>query len=280
MKTAEDFGIMGEAPVNPELLDWLAVEFVESGWDVKHLFRLLVTSSVYRQAATATAEKLEKDPANRLLSRGSRHRLDAEVIRDYALSAAGLLEVRVGGPSVKPHQPDGVWEAVAMPESNTRQYRRDAGAALYRRSLYTFWKRSAPPALLDVFNAPSRETCTVRRERTNTPLQALATLNGPEFMEAARILAGRALVRGHGRSEAALDELALRILARPFHPEERAEVRATLDELHRFYEAEPAQVSALLAIGEARVSLPPSAEFAALIMVANQLLNLDEALSN
>lgn len=163
VRTTEDFGIMGEAPSHPELLDWLAVEFVESGWDVKHLFDLMVNSSTYRQSAVATPEKLEKDPTNRLLARGPRFRMDAEMVRDSALAAAGLLDPAVGGPSVRTYQPSGVWEAVAMPESNTREYQRDRGAALYRRSLYTFWKRSAPPALMDVFNAPSRETCTVRQ---------------------------------------------------------------------------------------------------------------------
>src|SRR6185369_13287101 len=171
------FGLMGESPVNPALLDWLAVEFEESGWDVKHMYELMVTSSAYCQSPEATPEKLERDPQNRFLSRGPRFRMDAEMVRDYALAASGLLVPKIGGPSVKPYQPGGIWEAVAMPESNTRFFTRDGGEALYRRSLYTFWKRAAPPATMDIFNAPSRETCTVRRERTNTPLQALATLN-------------------------------------------------------------------------------------------------------
>ncbi|MCX7605346.1 MAG: DUF1553 domain-containing protein, partial [Bryobacteraceae bacterium] len=184
VKTAEDFGSQGEPPVHQELLDWLAVEFRESGWDVKHLFRLMVTSAAYRQAALATPEKLEKDPDNRHLSRGPRFRLDAEAVRDTALAASGLLVRRIGGPSVRPYQPDGIWEAVAMHGSDTRFYRRDSGENLYRRSLYTFWKRTAPPALLEIFNAPSREFCVVRRERTNTPLQALAALNDVTFVEA------------------------------------------------------------------------------------------------
>ena len=189
VKTSEDFGSQGEAPTHPELLDWLAVEFRESGWDVKKLFREIVMSSTYRQAAMATPAKIQKDPDNRLLSRGPRFRMDAEMVRDTALTASGLLAVTIGGPSVKPYQPDGVWEAVAMPVSNTKAYRRDTGEKLYRRSMYTFWKRSAPPASMDIFNAPSRENCTVRRERTNTPLQALVTMNGAQFVEAARHLA-------------------------------------------------------------------------------------------
>ena len=189
VRTAGDFGVTGELPSHPELLDWLAVDFRESGWDVKRLFRMMVESSTYRQSAATTTEKREKDPQNRLLSRGPRFRMDGEMIRDAALACGGLLVGTLGGPSVKPYQPEGVWEAVAMPESNTHFYKPDHGDRLYRRSLYTFWKRSAPPASLDVFNAPTRETCTIRRERTNTPLQALVTLNDPQFVEAARALA-------------------------------------------------------------------------------------------
>ncbi len=172
----------------------------------------MVTSATYRQAAAVTPEKLEKDPQNRLLSRGPRFRMDAEMIRDYALAASGLLVRKIGGPSVKPYQPPGVWEAVAMIGSNTRDYKQDTGEKLYRRSMYTFWKRAAPPASMDIFNAPTREVCTVRRERTNTPLQALVTLNDPQFVEAARHLA-RAGAEG-GRRQAGR--------RRRFHGEARA----------------------------------------------------------
>src|SRR5204862_3373148 len=154
---------------------------------------LLVTSATYRQSAATTPEKLAKDAANTYLSRGPRFRLDGEVIRDTALAAGGLLARKLGGPSARPYQPDGVWEAVAMIGSNTRDYKRDTGENLYRRSMYTFWKRSAPPASLEIFNAPNRETCVVRRERTNTPLQALVTLNDEQLVEAARVLAEKAL---------------------------------------------------------------------------------------
>src|SRR5207244_1158428 len=185
VRTTGDFGVSGELPSHPELLDWLAVEFRESGWDMKKFFKLLVTSATYRQSAAATPERLEKDPQNRLLSRGPRFRMDAEMVRDYALAASGTLSPKVGGPSVKPHQPDGVWDAVGMRESNTKTYKRDSGEALYRRSLYWFWKRMAPPASLEILNAPSREVSCLRRERTNTPLQALVTLNDPQMIEAA-----------------------------------------------------------------------------------------------
>ncbi|MDA1277195.1 MAG: DUF1553 domain-containing protein [Verrucomicrobia bacterium] len=276
--SVDDFGAMGERPVNPELLDWLACEFLESGWNVKHLFKLIVMSSTYRQGAGTTAEKLDKDPENRLLSRGPRFRMDAEMIRDYALAASGLLARTVGGPSVKPYQPPGVWEAVAMPESNTGNYTPDSGEGLYRRSLYTFWKRAAPPAMMDLFNAPSRETCTVRRERTNTPLQALATLNDPEFIKAARHLAGMALVAGN--DDAALDFVAKRLLSRSLAPDERVIVKETLDSMRSFYVNDPDSAKALLALGEMRSSVRVTEpQLAAMTMVVNQLMNLDEVLN-
>jgi Protein of unknown function (DUF1553)/Protein of unknown function (DUF1549)/Planctomycete cytochrome C/Concanavalin A-like lectin/glucanases superfamily len=280
VKNAEDFGTTSEPPANQDLLDWLAVELIESGWDVKHLFELIVTSSTYRQSAEVTPEKLEKDPQNRLLSRGPRFRMDAEMVRDYALAASGLLVEKVGGPSVKPYQPDGVWEAVAMPESNTREYRRDQGDALYRRSLYTFWKRAAPPATMDIFNAPSREVCAVRRERTNTPLQALATLNDPQFVEAARCLAELALTRRRGREDEALNEMALRLLARPLTSKEKSVIKRTHAEMHAFYGNQSEAAKELLSVGESKVSEEiPAPELAAMTMVANQLMNLDEVLN-
>src|SRR5690606_10994563 len=174
----------GARPSHPKLLDWLAAEFVASGWNHRHMVKLIVTSSTYRQSAKVTPEKLEKDPHNRLLSRGPRYRLDAEQIRDLALSASGLLSSRVGGPPVTPYQPEGIWEDVAMPQSNTRNYRPDSGEALYRRSLYAFWKRTAPHPAMEIRNAPSREVFCVKRELTNTPLQAFVTLNDPQFVEA------------------------------------------------------------------------------------------------
>jgi hypothetical protein len=233
VRTSEDFGVTGEPPSHPELLDWLAAEFRESSWDIQHFFQLLVSSATYRQAALTSPEKLQKDPQNRLLSRGPRFRMDAEMIRDYALAASGLLRHKIGGRSVNPYQPDGVWEAVAIIGSNTRDYRQDSGDNLYRRSLYTFWKRSAPPASMEIFNAPTREVCTVRRERTDTPLQALVTLNDPQFMEAARYLAQQALkVVGRDRSspvEAGIDFVARRVLARPLRPAERKVATASLN---------------------------------------------------
>jgi hypothetical protein len=280
VRTSEDFGVMGENPSHPELLDWLAVEFRESGWNVKEFFRLLVTSSAYRQAAVTTKEKLEKDPANRLLSRGPRFRMDAEMVRDYALAAGGLLSPKIGGPSVKPYQPEGVWEAIAMNVSNTRVYQQDSGESLYRRSLYTFWKRQAPPALMDIFNAPSREVCTVRRERSNTPLQALATLNDVTFIEAARVLAQLALKDGGRTFESRLNFMTERLMARPFRSDEAKVAKATFAQLEKFYSANEAAAKQLIGVGETQpdASLPP-ATLAAWTMLANQLMNLDEVLN-
>ena len=278
VRTTGDFGTTGELPSHPELLDWLAVEFRESGWDVKKLFRLMLTSAAYRQAATTTPEKLRKDSANRLLSRGPRFRMDAEMVRDQALAASGLLVRKLGGPSVKPYQPDGVWEAVAMNVSNTAKYRRDSGDALYRRSLYWFWKRSAPPASLDIFNAPSRETCTVKRERTNTPLQALVTLNDPQFVEAARALADAALQSGGDTDDARIDFMAERILARPLDADEMAIVKKSLAELSGWYQAHADDAARLVAVGDSKPVTADAVRLAGWTMLANEFLNLDEAL--
>jgi hypothetical protein len=272
--------VSGELPSHPELLDWLAVEFRETGWDMKKFFKLLVTSATYRQEARAAPEKLEKDPQNRLLSRGPRFRMDGEMVRDYALATSGLLVRKLGGPSVKPYQPPGVWEAVAMIGSNTRDYQPDTGENLYRRSLYTFWKRSAPPALLDIFNAPSREVCAVRRERTNTPLQALATLNDPTFVEAARHLAQNALTRGGATTEGRIAFMAERLLARPLAPEESRLVKASLNDFVDFYAAHPEDAKALIAVGESKADASLEAPaLAAWTMLANEMMNLDEVLN-
>jgi hypothetical protein len=279
VRTADDFGAQGEAPSHPELLDWLAVEFRESGWDVKKLYRLMLTSAAYRQAVVTTPLKLEKDADNRLLSRGPRFRMDAEMIRDYALFASGLLSQKIGGQPVKPYQPSGVWEAVAMLGSNTRFYQRDSGESLYRRSLYTFWKRSAPPPSLEIFNAPTRENCTVRRERTNTPLQALATMNDVQYVEAARHLAERALLSEPGNPDKQLRFLADRVLMRDLDEREFRIARAAQKEYLNFYDRRTDEARRLISHGESKPDPSLSAaELAALTMSANQFLNLDEVL--
>jgi hypothetical protein len=278
VRTAGDFGITGELPSHPDLLDWLAVDFREHGWDVKRLFRLMLTSSAYRQAAVTTPEKIAADRDNRLLSRGPRFRMDAEMVRDQALATSGLLVRKLGGPSVKPYQPEGVWSAVAMPESNTKKYVPDTGENLYRRSMYWFWKRSAPPASLDIFNAPSREICTVKRERTNTPLQALVTLNDPQFVEAARALADLTLAQP-GDDAVRLDFLARRLLSRPFEPEEASIVRESLGRLSAWYAEHPDDAARLVAVGESAPRSTDPVALAGWTMLANQLMNLDEVLT-
>jgi len=278
--TPGDFGTTGEPATHPELLDWLAVEFRESGWDVKALFRIMVTSAAYRQSAAGSPEKLAGDPENRLLSRGPRFRMDGEMIRDLALASSGLLSPKRGGPSVKPYQPLGVWEAVAMEESNTKVYFADSGESLYRRSLYTFWKRAAPPPAMETFDAPTREECAVSRERTNTPLQALVTLNDVQFVEAARQLA-QVAIRVPGKDDAArLDAIARRVLSRHLEAEERSDLAPVIAKLRERYAGDTGAAAALLEVGESpHDEAIPAPELAAWTMVASQFLNLDEALT-
>jgi len=280
VRTAGDFGVAGEMPSHPELLDWLAVEFREGGWDVKKFFKLMVTSATYRQSAVTTPDKIARDPQNRLLAHGPRFRMDAEMVRDTALAASGLLVPKIGGPSVKPYQPSGVWEAVAMPESNTKSYTNSIGEGLYRRSLYTFWKRAAPPASLELLNAPTRETCTVRRERTDTPIQALVTMNDPQFIEAARSLAEHALKQGGGKDSARIDFMAGHLIARPLSASEKQIVSQGLKELLAHYQESPKDAEALIKVGESHADATlDKPTLAAYTMVANQLMNLDEVLN-
>ncbi|BCU78351.1 DUF1553 domain-containing protein [Luteolibacter sp. LG18] len=279
VETTEDFGIMGARPSHPQLLDWLATEFVASKWNYRHMVKLFVTSATYRQSGAITPEKLEKDPLNRLLSRGPRVRLEAEQLRDLALSASDLLADKVGGPSVKPYQPEGIWEAVAMKESNTRNYRQDSGTALYRRSLYTFWKRSAAPPSMELFNAPSREVFCVRRERTNTPLQALVMLNDPQFVEAAKMLAAHAIETGPS-FDTRLDFITGRLLDRTLKDDERQIVKRSLDRLLATYKAKPEEAKKLLATGATAAPTQLDApELAAWTVVSSQILNLDETVT-
>jgi hypothetical protein len=280
VKTAEDFGAQGQWPSHPELLDWLATEFRESGWNVKHILRLIVTSGTYRQSSRVTPEMLHRDPSNELLARGPRFRLDAEVIRDSALAMSGLLVEKIGGRSVKPYQPEGVWEAVAFVGSNTSAFKPDEGDALYRRSLYTFWKRTCPPPSLAAFDAPSREACTVRRSRTNTPLQALVLLNDKQYVEAARKLAERMMTEA-GATAAERAEFGFRMAT------SRKPTPGELVVLLKVYESELADFQSdgeaaakLLSYGAAkRIESLDVNELAAWTLVANLVLNLDETVT-
>ena len=279
VETNDDFGIMGARPSHPKLLDWLAAEFVASKWDYRHMIKLMVSSAAYRQSGVVSPEKLEKDPANRLIARGPRHRLDAEQIRDLALYSSELLSPKIGGPSVKPYQPEGIWEAVAMPQSNTRTYREDAGESLYRRSLYTMWKRTAAPPSMEILNAPARESFCVRRDRTNTPLQALVLLNDPQFVEASRELAVNAL-KSSADFDGRLDFITMRLSGRTFSPEERAIVRKTLDAALAEFRGSPEDATKLVTTG---AKPPPKdalvPELAAWTLVSSQILNLDETIT-
>ena len=279
VETSDDFGIMGTRPSNQQLLDWLAVEFRESGWDVKHIYQLLLTSATYRQSNRVTPKALAADPANRLLSRGPRFRMDAEVLRDTALQASGLLAAKVGGPPVKTYQPEGIWEAVSMPESNTLHYQQDQGEALYRRSMYSFWKRFAPPPSLETFDAQAREVVCVRRARTNTPLQALVSMNDPQFVEAARKLAERTIRHASGTAER-LNFLAETLMARPLAAREGTDLTKSLDRYTKHYQEHPQDAKDLLTTGAAAVStdLDP-VEIAIWTMVSNQFLNFEETLT-
>ncbi|MEZ5305359.1 MAG: DUF1553 domain-containing protein [Verrucomicrobiales bacterium] len=278
VKTQEDFGSQGEWPSHPELLDWLAVEFRESGWDVKALMRMFVTSAAYRQSAVAPADLHARDPNNRLLARGPRFRLDAEMLRDQALAASGLLVEKVGGPSVKPPQPDGLWKAVGYSGSNTVRFQKDTGPdKVYRRSLYTFWKRTSPPP--QMIDAPSRENCTVRRERTNTPLHALMFLNDPQYFETARAFAERLLKRD-GSPEEKIAYAFERATSRKPTDKEIGIVKNAIGDHWNEFKANPEDAKKLIAIGESKPdeSLDPP-ELAAWTMGMNLILNLDETLN-
>lgn len=279
VETNNDFGVMGARPSHPKLLDWLAVDFVENDWNFHHLIKTIVTSSTYRQSAVVSKEKLEKDPLNKLLSRGPRYRLDAEQIRDLALASSGLLHEEIGGPPVKPYQPAKIWESVAMPQSNTRHYKQDSGDKLYRRSIYTFWKRTAPYASLEILNAPSREVSCVKRELTNTPLQAFVVMNDPQFVEASRVLATHAVQQAKTTQER-IDFISERLLARPMTTEERSDIEKTLAHATEVFTKSPDKAKALISVGENKApdGVAP-AELAAWTVISNQILNMDETLN-
>ena len=280
VQTTEDFGVMGELPVHPELLDFLAVEFQATGWDVKRFFKQMLMSATYRQASLVTPEKLEVDRDNRLLSRGPRFRMDAEMIRDGALASSGLLSAKMYGPGVKPYQPEAIWDIVGLPGGDTREYKQSTGQDLYRRSLYSFWKRMAPPPSLEAFNSPSREVCTVRRERTNTPLQALVTLNDPQFVEAARYLAAQAITNSGADDLPRIDYITNRVLGRTFNAAEQAIVLADKQAFLQFYQANHDAANALITTGESKPDESiDAAHLAAWTMVCNQIMNLDETLN-
>ncbi|MFO0889459.1 MAG: DUF1553 domain-containing protein [Isosphaeraceae bacterium] len=276
-KQLDDLGAQGEPPTNPALLDWLACEFMDSGWDLKHMVRTIVTSATYRQTSAATPELLAADPLNRELARQSPYRVDAELVRDNALAIAGLLVPTIGGPSVKPYQPEGYWENLNFP---TRDYPADQGPAQHRRGLYTWWQRSFLHPSLLAFDAPSREECTAERNRSNIPQQALVLLNDPTYVEAARVFAARVLREAPGDLESRLNRAWQLALQRDPSPEEAKTVRDLLAKHLKIYRANPDAAKALLGTGIAPRSegLDP-AEAAAWTHVARVLLNLHETVT-
>jgi mono/diheme cytochrome c family protein len=280
VETTEDFGIMGQRPSNPELLDWLAVEFRESGWDVKHIYKLMVMSAVYRQSAKSTPEQLAKDPKNLLLARGPRFRMDGEELRDIALQTSGLLVKKIGGPSVKPYQPPNVWESVGYPTSDTTDYTQEHGDALYRRSLYTYWKRMAMPPDMDAFDAPSRDTACTRRQRTDTPLQALVTMNDTQWIEASRVLAEHLIEGGGQQPEQRIRYLSELVLSHDPSPRMESVLQHSLKQMEEHYTADPHAARELIAVGEKpRNPAIPAPELAAWTMVVSEMMNLDETLN-
>ena len=280
VKTVEDFGAQGAMPTHPELLDWLAVDFMDHGWDIKYLMKKIVTSATYRQASAITPEMKKLDPENILLARGPRFRLEAEEIRDYILTTSGLLNHEIGGPSVKPYQPPGLWEETNAGGNRgiLTNYIPDTGDKLYRRSLYTFWKRTLPPPSMTIFDAPNRDLCEVRRQKTNTPLQALALQNDVQVLEGARVLSTS--VNDHATDmNKAVQALFNAILLREPSDEELQLLLKYHEEYLEKFKRNEESASMLVSIGQSPGSSDDPAETASLMMVAQVLYNLDETIS-
>jgi hypothetical protein len=272
VSTAGDFGSQGEQPTHPELLDWLARHYVDSGWNTKELVRLIVTSQTYRQDSDCSPQHRALDPENRWLARGVSYRLPAEMIRDNVLSVSGLLVGPPGGPPVKPYQPDGLWE-----EKSGLAYVRDKGEGSHRRSLYTFWKRTSPPPAMMTLDAPTREVCVARRQATSSPLQALVFWNDPQYVEAARALAERVLAMRLNSPQKDLDTLFRLLTGRHANPAELAVLQRFLDEQQAYFSADAQRATQFLSIGDhaCAAGLDPI-RLAALAAVAESLLSYDQ----
>jgi hypothetical protein len=277
VKTMDDFGLQGQLPTHPELLDWLAVDFQESGWNIKRAFKQMLLSHAYQQSSLVTTAAAEHDPNNELFSRQNRFRVDAEMVRDNALAVSGLLSFKIGGPSVKPYQPAGYWQYLNFP---TREWKNDSGESLYRRGLYTYWHRTFLHPSLQAFDAPSREECVVERTRSNTPQQALVLLNDPTYVEAARVLAAVVIEKG-GATPAERVKYAFRTVLQRQPADEELQTLVALVERHQQqYAQDHATAEKLLQVGEAK---PPASmeksELAAWTSVSRVLLNLHETVT-
>jgi hypothetical protein len=279
VKTSENFGSQAEWPSHPELLDWLATEFVRLGWDQKAIQKEIVMSATYRQSSRITPQLLERDPENRLLARGPRFRVQAEIVRDQALEIAGLLVNQIGGPSVRPYQPPGIWDELSV-YGNLHNYNSDTGGNEYRRSLYTIWKRTTPPPEMTIFDMPGRETCVVKRSRTNTPLQALALMNDETFVESSRRLAEQMIQKGGATPAERIDYAMKTTIARPATAEERRVLVAGFESRLARFKQDADGAKKLIAIGDSKADpkLDP-AELAAYTTTASVIFNLDEAVT-
>ncbi|MGY8696639.1 MAG: DUF1553 domain-containing protein, partial [Verrucomicrobiia bacterium] len=282
VETVEDFGLQGAYPSHPKLLDWLATEYPLSGWNTKAMIKLMATSATYQQSSYASPSIVERDPKNRLLSRMSRFRLPAETIRDQALFVSDLLVEKIGGPSVKPYQPEGLWSELsfASKSRSTDFYIQDTGDSLYRRSLYTFWKRSVPPPTMATFDAPSRDMCILSRQKTNTPLQALALMNDPTFVEAARVLAENLMIESND-SKTQLRNAFQTILARTPNTFELQTLHQGFEKRLAYFKDEKHHAKSMISVGStaANTTLDPS-YLAALSTSMMNLFNLDESINH
>jgi hypothetical protein len=279
ISTPEDFGSQGDLPTHPELLDWLAVEFSSSGWDVRKLLKLMVMSATYKQSVAVKRDLVQRDPGNSLLARGPQSRLPAELIRDHALAISGLLSDRVGGPSVMPYQPRGLWLQIASGNQELKEYIQGHGSELYRKSMYTFWKRSLPPPSMLIFDATTREQCAVERQSTSTPMQALVLLNDPQFVETSRLIAQRMLFEGGTSAEERI-RFAFRLAtSRQPSVEELALLLELLQTQYQTFETKPERARSLLAVGEYQLDNNLDVvELAAYTVVANTIMNLSESI--
>jgi hypothetical protein len=280
VKTSSDFGTQGELPSHPELLDWLAVQFVEEGWDFRTFIKRILTSRTYQQSSKISPTLLKKDPDNRLLARGPRYRLDAEIVRDQALHLSGLLVGKVGGRGVMPYQPPNIWEPVGFGNSNTRYYKQGTGDDLYRRSLYTFYKRTAPAPFMSTFDAPNREQSCSGRGKSNTPMQALQLLNDIQHVEAARNFAEKIIKKGGNQDQAKISWAWRTATSRKPNQEEIQIVNDVLNQNRKRYSQDQEAAENLIGFGESEPDANiQSPELASWTLTANMILNLDEVVN-
>ncbi|MCK5443189.1 MAG: DUF1553 domain-containing protein, partial [Maribacter sp.] len=280
VETAEDFGVQGSLPSHPELLDWLATDFMEHDWDIKYLLKKIMLSATYQQSSELTPELKIADPENKFLARAQRFRMSGEMIRDYMLASSGLLNEKIGGPSVKPYQPSGLWEETNAGGNRgvLTSYVRDEGDKLYRRSLYTLWKRTLPPASMSIFDAPTRDFCEVRRQKTNTPLQALALQNDVQVLEAARVLAQRALA-SHNEDSEIVRSIFQQILVREPGEKELKLLDGYYKDAINKFKNEPENAQKLVSVGEYEQLKTELDKTAALMLTVQVIYNLDETIT-